>query len=93
MLQALYESKIIGITSKNKSNKFIFWASGIYKEFIFKSYQSKIKFSNLPSTILMILMMKAKPLCQVVKQVDDKKNFHNFYCEKRLTINNHQSIF
>ena len=73
MLQALYESKIIGITSKNKSNKFIFWASGIYKEFIFKSYQSKIKFSNLPSMILMILMLKSKPLCQAVKQVDDKK--------------------
>ena len=86
MLQALYESKIIGITSKNKSNKFIFWASGINKEFIFKSYQSKIKFSNLPSTILMILMMKAKPLCQVVKQVDDKKIFIIFIVRKGLLL-------
>ena len=78
MLQTLYELKIIGIISMNKSNKFIFFASGINKEFIFKSYQSKIKVSNLPSMILMILMLKAKPFCQAVKQVNDKKVFKIF---------------
>ena len=86
MLQTLYELKIIGIISMNKSNKFIFFASGINKEFIFKSYQSKIKFSNLPSMILMILMLKAKPFCQVVKQFDDKKVFIIFIVRNGLLL-------
>ena len=86
MLQTFYELKIIGIISMNKSNKFIFFASGINKEFIFKSYQSKIKFSNLPSTILMILMLKAKPFFQSVKQVDDIKVFIIFIVRNGLLL-------
>ena len=86
MLQTSYELKIIGIISMNKSNKFIFFASGINKEFIFKSYQSKIKVSNLPSMILMILMLKAKPFFQAVKQVNDKKVFIIFIVRNGLLL-------
>ena len=95
MLQTLYALKIIGIISMNKSNKFkfIFFASGINKEFIFKSYQSKIKFSNLPSMILMILMLKAKPFCQVVKQVDGKKVFIIFIVRNGLLLTSIRVFF
>ena len=95
MLQTLYALKIIGIISMNKSNKFkfIFFASGINKEFIFKSYQSKIKFSNLPSMILMILMLKGKPFCQVVKQVDDKEVFIIFIVRNGLLLTSIRVFF
>ena len=70
----------------NKSNKFIFFASGISKELIFKSYQNKIIFLKFPSSILMILMLKAKPFCQAVKQVDDKKVFIIFIVRNGLLL-------
>jgi hypothetical protein len=70
----------------NKSNKFIFFASGISKELIFKSYQNKIKFLKFPSTILTILIFKTKLFCQTVKQVDEKKVFKIFIVRNGLIL-------
>ena len=61
------------INSMNNSNKFNFTSSGIIKVFILKNYQIKIKFSKSSSTILNILMFKAKLTCQLIKQADEKK--------------------
>ena len=76
----------------NKSNKFIFSASGLSKESTFKSFQNKFKFLKFTSTILTILIFKTKLSCQIVKQGDKKKSFQNFYCEKQLNSNIHQII-
>ena len=70
----------------NKSNKFIFFVSGISIEFIFKSYQNMIKFLKFSSTILKTISMKAKPFCQSVKQVDDKKVFKIFIVRNGLLL-------
>jgi len=77
----------------NKSNKFIFFASGISKEFIFKSYQNKIKLLKFPSTILMILMLKAKPFYQSVKQVGNKKVFIIFIVRNGLLLTSIRVFF
>ena len=84
MLHTFHKLKIIDINSMNKSNKFIFSASGLSKESTFKSYQNKIKFLKFPSTILTILIFKTKLFCQTVKQVDEKKFFKIFTVKNGL---------
>ena len=70
----------------NKSNKFIFSASGISKELIFKIYQNKIESLKFPSTILMILILKTKLFRLTVKQVDEKKVFKIFIVKNGLIL-------
>ena len=93
MLHTFYKLKIIGINSMNKSNKFIFSASGISKESTFKSYQNKIKFLKFPSTILTILILKNKLFCQTEKQVDEKKVLKNFIVKNSLIVTSIRLFF
>ena len=77
----------------NKSNKFIFSASGLSKESTFKSFQNKFKFLKFTSTILTILIFKTKLSCQIVKQVDKKKVFKIFIVKNSLIVTSIRLFF
>ena len=70
----------------NKSNKFIFSASGIIKELIFKNYQNKINLLKFPSTILTSLIFRNKLFCQTEKQVDEKNLSEIFIVKNSLIV-------
>ena len=92
MLHTFHKLKISGINSMNKSNKFIFSASGLSKESTFKSYQNKFKFLKFP-TILTILIFNTKLFCQIVKQVDKKKVFKIFIVKNSLIVTSIRLFF
>ena len=85
MFHTLYKFKSISIFSMNKSNKFIFSASGISKEFTFTHYQNKINLLKSPSTILASVISRNKLFCQTGKQVDEK-NLSAIFIEKNSLI-------
>ena len=85
MFHTLYKFKSISIFSMNKSNKFIFFASGISKEFTFTHYQDKIYLLKSPSTILASVISRNKLFCQTGKQVDEK-NLSAIFIEKNSLI-------
>ena len=85
MFHTLYKFKSISIFSMNKSNKFIFSASGISKEFTFTHYQDKIYLLKSPSTILASVISRNKLFCQTGKQVDEK-NLSAIFIEKNSLI-------